>query len=384
MKLIFIFLTFSSSLIYSAYEIDFNNFKKLPKVLELEIFSYISDELKPAFEFEISDPAFNNLYPKIFDSLRFKRGRYIFYQTQFFYFGSNRPAGKRVEVYDPQTNNLKYEFWNDWNEPLDISNDGRYAVMGHWGEARVLDLENSQYIKYKLEHNSSSSLRSIVISKDDKYIVTSSHDRSVKIWELETGTLKHTFKYNLRGDYLNKIMLALISPNCRYVIIVAYNNKIQLWDLETNSIKNTFDLNSTIESIAISQDNKYIMASCADKSLKIWNLETGDLKYTLYFDNIVKEINANGEYIYVAFDNGNVNLYTLSGEQMRIIKSLNTDQLNLVLDLLKLNKIVGKSLITLSDQQGTIFVTLPLIIKAALKRRCNLRYKTVEGVIYFV
>jgi len=383
MKLIFIFLTFSSSLIYSAYEIDFNNFKKLPKVLELEIFSYISDELKPVFELEISDQAFNNLYSKIFYSLRFKRRRYIFYQRQFVHCGSNEPAGKRVEVYDTQTNDLKYEFWNDWNEPLDISNNGRYAVMGYWGYARVLDLENWRFIKYTLEH-SRASLRSIVISQDDKYIVTGSHDRSVKIWELETGILKHTLKDNLKCDYLNKIMLALISPNCRYVIIVAYDNKIQLWDLETNSIKNTFDLNSTIESIAISQDNKYIMASCADKTLKIWNLETRDLKYTLYFDNIVKRINANGEYIYVTFDNGNVNLYTLSGEQTRIIKSLNTDQLNLVLDLLKLNKTIGKNIVTLSEKQGNIFITLPIIIKAALKRKCNLRYKTVGEFVYFV
>ena len=75
----------------------------------------------------------------------------------------------------------------------------------------------------------SKSVKSIAISSDSKYIVSGSYDKTIKIWNLESGQEIKTLKGH----------------------------------------------SESVNSVAISSDNKYIVSGSADNSIKIWNIESG-------------------------------------------------------------------------------------------------------------
>ena len=74
-----------------------------------------------------------------------------------------------------------------------------------------------------------SCVNSVAISSDNKYIVSGSHDKTIKIWSLKTGLLINT----LAGH------------------------------------------SSSVNSVVISSDNKLLVSGSSDKTIKIWNVESG-------------------------------------------------------------------------------------------------------------
>ncbi len=66
-------------------------------------------------------------------------------------------------------------------------------------------------------------MTSVVISKDDKYIISGSWDNSIKIWERETGNELQTIK--VHSDKVNSLA---ISKCDKYIISGSEDNSIKI------------------------------------------------------------------------------------------------------------------------------------------------------------
>ena len=73
-----------------------------------------------------------------------------------------------------------------------------------------------------------------------------SDDKSIKLWNIETGTLINTFKGH--EDWIHSIY---ISPDGRK-IISGDHESIKIWDTETGALINTLEMKSS--NISISDD----------------------------------------------------------------------------------------------------------------------------------
>ncbi|HLO84914.1 MAG TPA: serine/threonine-protein kinase, partial [Nostocaceae cyanobacterium] len=120
-------------------------------------------------------------------------------------------------------------------------------------------------------------ITSVAISPDGKTLVSSSKDGTIKVWNISNGSLKNTISAS--KYWVNSVA---ISPDGLKLVSGDNNNQVKLWDLATGKIIRTITgHNDKVWRVVISPDGKNIVSSSYDNTIKIWDLETGTLKKTL-------------------------------------------------------------------------------------------------------
>ncbi|WP_372938581.1 caspase family protein, partial [Seonamhaeicola sp.] len=147
--------------------------------------------------------------------------------------------------------------------------------------AKVWDIK-SKKLKYTLKHDDE--IIDIKFSPKGNYIATASMDYSVKLWDVNTGVLKHTFQIETKG-YSSQVVEATFSPNERFLLTKSISSGryyLELWNVKTGSkIWKSNYQNDAISSAHFSLDSEIIITSSYDNTVKIWDVKTGKTRYTL-------------------------------------------------------------------------------------------------------
>jgi hypothetical protein len=143
---------------------------------------------------------------------------------------------------------------------------------------KPLERQNSDTSLYRLRMRiKESHADCIVFFPDGKTLALPNWDKTVTLWDLETGTLIHSLK-----GHPSPVLTLAISPDGKMLASAGYNTKVDLWDLETYSLIRTLTGHKdAVNSIAISPDGKTLASASTDKTVKVWDLETDTLISTL-------------------------------------------------------------------------------------------------------
>ena len=118
---------------------------------------------------------------------------------------------------------------------------------------------------------------SCAISHDNKFIVSGSSDKTLKVWDSETGNCIRTLSGHSVG-----VSSCAISHDNKLIVSGSSDNTLKVWDSETgNCIRTLSGHSDWIRSCAISHDNKFIVSGSDDKTLKVWDSETGNCIRTM-------------------------------------------------------------------------------------------------------
>lgn len=81
----------------------------------------------------------------------------------------------------------------------------------------------------------SGNVSSVAFSPDGKYILSGSDDKTLKLWDIETGKEIRTF-----AGHANSITSVAFSPDGRYALSGSWDNTLKLWDIVTGNEIRTF------------------------------------------------------------------------------------------------------------------------------------------------
>jgi guanine nucleotide-binding protein subunit beta-2-like 1 protein len=141
-------------------------------------------------------------------------------------------------------------------------------------------MESVFQIQFNLRLHSSA-VTSISTAPNNPYIfITGSRDFTILIWEIDTKIETCILpKKRLRGhsNFISDLMLSFDGLFC---ISSSWDKTLNLWDIETGKILRKFVGNKKdVLSVGFSSDNRQIISSSRDNSIKIWNTK-GQCKET--------------------------------------------------------------------------------------------------------
>ena len=154
-----------------------------------------------------------------------------------------------------------------------FSPDGKTLAMGGYTSVTLMDTETGAT---RTLSGHGYYVVSFSFSPDGKTLATGSWDRTVRLWEVETG--KHILK--LGGD-IGSVLQVCLSPDGRTIASVDGDDKktIRLWDTVSEKQLRILTENvSNIKKIVFSIDGKSLISVGDDNSIRSWDIETGKQK----------------------------------------------------------------------------------------------------------
>lgn len=153
---------------------------------------------------------------------------------------------------------------------VEISPDGQTLVSSSFDKSiRFWDVQTGALKQTLLGHTDA--VRAIALNPNGTTLASGSGDKTVKIWDLPTGQLRHT----LLGHSAAVWSLA-ISPDGRTLASGGYDGVVKTWDLQTGELLQTFPEHyDSIWSVAISPDGQLLASGSYGGTIQVWDLQTG-------------------------------------------------------------------------------------------------------------
>jgi len=163
-----------------------------------------------------------------------------------------------------------------WVASIAISPDGNRIISGSGDKTiKVWDAETGDELMTLRGHKEG--VTSVAFSPDGKRIISGSGDKTIKIWDAATGVELIT----LRG-HGRSINLVAFSPDGKCIVSASADNTIKVWDAANGTELMTLRGHRLrVSSVAFSPDGKRIASSSADHTIRIWDAATGAELMTL-------------------------------------------------------------------------------------------------------
>ncbi|KAL0945669.1 hypothetical protein HGRIS_014988 [Hohenbuehelia grisea] len=229
------------------------------------------------------------------DSIRFERRfreGYRLSSMQCYYSGllfspSNCQLARRYLKKLPLPMTVREGQEQDWplGEPLvihiagqcssiTISADGKRIASGSDDRTiRIWDAETGEQLGDALKGHENW-VTSVAFSSDGKRIASGSGDRTVRIWDAETG---EQLGDALKG-HTREVTSVAFSSDGKRITSGSYDRTVRIWDAETgeqlgDALKGH---GRGVTSVAFSSDGKRIASGSGDRTVRIWDAETGE------------------------------------------------------------------------------------------------------------
>jgi WD40 repeat protein len=148
----------------------------------------------------------------------------------------------------------------------------------------------------------------VAFSPDGRRIVSGSEDKTLKIWDADTGEETLT----LRG-HSARVLSAASSPDGRRIVSGGWDTRLKVWDADTGEEALTLRGHTRpVFSVAFSPDGRRIVSGSWDKTLKVWDANTGEETLTLrgHSDQVRSVVfSPNGDRIVSGSEDGTLKIW---------------------------------------------------------------------------
>ena len=186
-----------------------------------------------------------------------------------------------IKLWQRETGKLIYAFVGV-NEPIQtlaISPNGKSIIAGGLdGRISQWQLDTKQYkssffARVNAPHSHDGVILQLAFAANERFIVSASNDKTLRIWGYHTGELKRT----LIG-HEEAVNTCAISPDSQIIASGSDDKTIKLWRFDHSYAYQTFiGDRAAVNSLAFSNDGQYLISGGSDKTIKIWDIKTGEI-----------------------------------------------------------------------------------------------------------
>ena len=194
-------------------------------------------------------------------------------------------AGKTLQKHkanDSDVTNALQEALNNRNEynrlegheklvwSVSLSSDGKTLASGSSDKTiKLWNVDTGKEIRTLKDHEDAVS--SVSLSSDGKTLASGSSDKTIKLWNVDTGKEIHTLQ-----DHDDEVYSVSLSPDGKTLASGSSDKTIKLWDVETSKeIRTLQDHDDLVYSVSFSSDGKTLASASYDKTIKLWDVKTG-------------------------------------------------------------------------------------------------------------
>jgi WD40 repeat protein len=158
---------------------------------------------------------------------------------------------------------------------VSLAPDGKRAVSASFDRTlKVWDAESGECLKTLQGHTDT--VRSVSLTPDGRIAVSASDDKTLKVWDLESGTCLKTL-YGHTGW----IMSVSLSQDGKIAVSASWDKTLKIWDVESGAcLKTLYGHTDAISCVDLTSDGKKAI-SCSSRTLKLWDLDSGECFKTL-------------------------------------------------------------------------------------------------------
>lgn len=112
-------------------------------------------------------------------------------------------------------------------------------------------------------------INSLVISYDGIFIITASDDKTVRVWDIKTGTEQRVLE-----GHKCPVKLAAISKNSEFIISASEDGLVQIWDWRTGVVQRIVQrYGDHIQALAVSKEGRFVMSASEGRIVRLWDEE---------------------------------------------------------------------------------------------------------------
>ena len=150
-----------------------------------------------------------------------------------------------------------------------LTPDARRIVSASWDKTiKVWDMNTGELFRTLEGHEGE--VAKVAVSPDGHLIVSASWDATVRVWALASGELLRTLQghTDIVADVAVTPMGGASCPR--------RDRTVNVWDLETGALLRTLQSHrDKVTSVAVTSDGRWIVSASLDTTLMVWDLDTG-------------------------------------------------------------------------------------------------------------
>ena len=173
--------------------------------------------------------------------------------------------------------NPQAAFTSDGKQLVTVTSGDGYVISQ---PALVWDVDSGKLLQ-ALQHNKGA-IWDVVISPDDRYVITTSYDNTCVLWDINTGDKVQTFT-----GHSMRVLQAVIYNQGRLIATVSQDGSLRIWEVATGRTVKNVQIGSNLNNLALSQDGERLaVGSDLEEGTKVGIWDAVDGRKLLEIENI--------------------------------------------------------------------------------------------------